>query len=76
MTCTKVEEHEVQTILDKWRGYLREQKIEGEDCYSIYHTSFRDFLKEQVKLKPTRSLFERVNKRITEYLRNQLDSII
>lgn len=34
----------VQEVLDDWKQFLREQNIEGERRYSIYHTSFRDFL--------------------------------
>jgi hypothetical protein len=34
----------VQAVLNEWKQFLREQLVNGERHYSIYHTSFRDFL--------------------------------
>ncbi len=34
----------VQEVLDEWEQFLRKQPAEGETHYSVYHTSFRDFL--------------------------------
>ena len=34
----------VQEVLDEWEQFLREQKIDGQTRYSIYHASFQDFL--------------------------------
>jgi transcriptional regulator with XRE-family HTH domain len=60
----KEEEHEVSHILDqKWREYLRLQEIKQEDCYSIYHASFLDFLKEKGELNQNRRLFQDVRHR-------------
>ncbi|MEH2328403.1 NACHT domain protein [Nostoc sp.] len=64
----EVEEHQVEKVLDKWVEYLRKWEIEGQMCYSIYHTSFLDFLKAQRDLQRTRRLFQIVDQRISEYL--------
>ncbi|MBD2778198.1 NACHT domain-containing protein [Iningainema tapete] len=61
------DEYDVQTVLDQWVEYLKEQTIDGKTCYSIYHTSFLDFLKSKRELKKTRKLFEKVNQRISQY---------
>src|SRR5215510_3889815 len=34
----------VQEVLDAWDQFLHEQPIDGATHYSVYHTSFRDFL--------------------------------
>ncbi len=34
----------VQQVLKKWESFLRQQQVDGEIRYSIYHNSFRDFL--------------------------------
>jgi hypothetical protein len=41
----------VQRVIDDWLQFLHEQTVAGEPRYSLYHTSFREFLhdKEQVK---------------------------
>ena len=67
------EEYGVYHILEeKWREYLRQQVIEEELCYSIYHTSFIDFLKAKWELKPTRKLFQNVNQRIVDYIEQEM----
>lgn len=33
-----------QRVIDEWRQFLHEQLVDDEICYSIYHTSFHDFL--------------------------------
>lgn len=63
-----VEEHEIEKVLEKWVEYLRKREIQGQLCYSIYHTSFLDFLKAKRDLQDTRKLFEEVGKRISNYL--------
>jgi hypothetical protein len=37
----------VQDVLDDWKQFLREQNIERQKRYSIYHASFQDFLHRQ-----------------------------
>jgi retron-type reverse transcriptase len=57
--------------LDQWVEYLKDQKIDKETCYSIYHTSFLEFLKGKRELKKTRKLFDEVNQSIAEYFRRE-----
>ncbi|WP_306790442.1 NACHT domain protein, partial [Tolypothrix sp. FACHB-123] len=61
------DEFEVQDILDDWLEYLKKQKVDGDDCYSIYHASFLDFLQAQRVLQAKRQLFTEVNQRIVDY---------
>ena len=34
----------VQEVLDEWEQFLRHEQVDGETCYSVYHSSFCDFL--------------------------------
>ncbi|MEH2321782.1 AAA family ATPase [Nostoc sp.] len=45
------DEYDVLEILNKWLEFLRKQKQNPEDYYSIYHQSFADFLRNQPTLK-------------------------
>ncbi|MEH2407442.1 hypothetical protein [Nostoc sp.] len=45
------DEYDVLEILNKWLEFLRKQKQNPEDYYSIYHQSFADFLRTQPTLK-------------------------
>ncbi|MGB3514585.1 MAG: NACHT domain protein [Microcoleaceae cyanobacterium] len=64
----KQDEFEVQQVLDRWVEYLRKQEIDGDICYSTYHASFLDFLKDQPSLNPKkRKLLQQVNQNIVEY---------
>ncbi|BAY08577.1 NACHT domain protein [Calothrix sp. NIES-2098] len=62
------DEYDVEVVLDEWVEYLKPQNIEGENCYSIYHASFLDFLKAKRVLDSKRKLFQEVNQRIADYL--------
>ncbi|MEH2252179.1 P-loop NTPase fold protein [Nostoc sp.] len=62
------DEYDVQLVLDEWVEYLKLQNIKGENCYSIYHASFLDFLKAKRVLDSKRKLFQEVNQRIADYL--------
>ncbi|MBD2531985.1 NACHT domain protein [Nostoc flagelliforme FACHB-838] len=62
------DEYDVQVVLDEWVEYLKPQNIKGENCYSIYHASFLDFLKAKRILDAKRKLFQEVNQRIADYL--------
>ncbi|MBD2435991.1 hypothetical protein [Nostoc sp. FACHB-110] len=66
------DEYGVQVILDEWVEYLKLQNIDKEDCYSIYHASFLDFLKAKRLLDAKRKLFQEVNQRIADYLVNRM----
>ncbi|NJN74885.1 MAG: hypothetical protein HC799_19935 [Limnothrix sp. RL_2_0] len=35
---------DVQQVLDDWKQFLHQEYIKGQLCYSLYHSSFRDFL--------------------------------
>jgi hypothetical protein len=61
-----------KVLLDEWVEYLKEQEIQGETCYTIYHTSFLEFLKGKWELKSSRKLFDEVNRRIAEYLEKEM----
>lgn len=39
-----MDELAIQEVLDCWRQFLYEHRINGERRYSLYHASFRDFL--------------------------------
>jgi len=57
----------VQHILNDWVEYLKQQIVDNEECYSIYHASFLDFLKSQRALQSKRKIFQEVNQRIVDY---------
>lgn len=48
---TGQDEYDVLELLNKWVEFLRRQKQNQEDYYSIYHQSFADFLCNQPSLK-------------------------
>ncbi|MEO0837633.1 MAG: AAA family ATPase [Cyanobacteria bacterium J06643_5] len=39
-----VDEYDVEEILEDWIEFLNINQIEGENCYSLYHQSFREWL--------------------------------
>ncbi|MFN6560461.1 MAG: ATP-binding protein [Nostoc sp. ChiSLP01] len=41
------DEYEIKVILDKWREFLHLESIAAEINYSLYHASFRDWLRQQ-----------------------------
>ncbi|MEA5625404.1 ATP-binding protein [Nostoc sp. UHCC 0251] len=43
------DEYEIKVILDKWREFLHLESIGAEIHYSIYHPSFRDWLRQQIE---------------------------
>ncbi|MEH2381869.1 MAG: ATP-binding protein [Nostoc sp.] len=45
------DEYEIKVILDKWREFLHLESIAAEIYYSIYHASFRDWLRQQIESK-------------------------
>ncbi|MDJ0555203.1 MAG: AAA family ATPase [Microcoleaceae cyanobacterium MO_207.B10] len=40
-----VDEYDVEEVLENWLEFLHWQEIGGEICYSLYHWSFRKFLR-------------------------------
>ncbi|WP_292767327.1 hypothetical protein [Nostoc sp. NOS(2021)] len=45
------DEYEIKVILDKWREFLHLESIATEIHYSLYHASFRDWLRQQIESK-------------------------
>ncbi|MBE8968241.1 ATP-binding protein, partial [Nostocales cyanobacterium LEGE 12452] len=46
------DEYEVEEVLENWLEFLQQQKIGSETHYSLYHSSFRDWLRKQ-QIKPS-----------------------
>lgn len=44
------DEYEVEKVLENWFEFLQWQQIGGETLYSLYHSSFRDWLSKQPHL--------------------------
>lgn len=68
----KEDECEVEAVLKEWVEYLKQQNVDGESCYGIYHASFLDFLKAKREMDSKRKLFREVSQRITEYLEKRM----
>ncbi|MGL5060671.1 MAG: ATP-binding protein [Microcoleus sp.] len=52
----------VQQVLKKWESFLRQQQVEGEIRYSIYHNSFRDFLAKDETVQSAGIDVEKLNR--------------
>ena len=63
----------VQEVLDDWEQFLREQRIDGQTRYSIYHASFQDFLHRKEIVQRAGETIESVNARIVDSLTQGLD---
>jgi hypothetical protein len=61
-----------QVLENELVEYLKKQNVDGEICYSIYHSSFLEFLKNKRMMDSKRKLFKEVHQRITEYLYNMM----
>ncbi|TEU19312.1 MAG: TIR domain-containing protein [Anaerolineales bacterium] len=48
---TKLQRREVRRIIKAWEQFLLEDMVNGERLYQVYHTSFAEFLREQVDLR-------------------------
>jgi len=53
---------EVQQVLKKWESFLRQQQVDGEIRYSIYHNSFRDFLAKNETVQSAGVDVEKLNR--------------
>jgi hypothetical protein len=42
------DEYDVEAVLENWIEFLVQEQIDGETCYSLYHSSFRDWLGQQL----------------------------
>jgi hypothetical protein len=52
----------VQQVLTKWESFLRQQQVDGEILYSIYHNSFRDFLAKDETVQSAGIDVEKLNR--------------
>jgi TIR domain len=62
----------VQEVLDEWGQFLRGQNVDGQTRYSVYHTSFRDFLHRQDVVKIAGVSLKEINALIADNLYEQL----
>jgi hypothetical protein len=46
------DEYDVEAVLENWIEFLKQEQIDGEICYSLYHSSFRDWLGQQLIRNP------------------------
>jgi hypothetical protein len=44
------DEYEIEEVLENWYEFLAKKEIDGEVCYSIYHSSFRNWLAQQINI--------------------------
>ncbi|HEY9637702.1 MAG TPA: hypothetical protein V6D14_30190 [Coleofasciculaceae cyanobacterium] len=42
------DEYDVEAVLENWIEFLQQEQIDGETRYSLYHSSFRDWLGQQL----------------------------
>lgn len=61
-------EDTVLDILDEWEEFLKSQYLDELTCYSVYHTSFNDFLQRKITLEQSQVSLKEINRRIVEYL--------
>jgi len=62
----------VQEVLDDWDQFLREERIEGQTRYSIYHASFQDFLHRQDIVQAAGITIRDINALIADNLAEEL----
>jgi hypothetical protein len=53
---TRQEAGQIRRAMRQWREFLEQDDLDGERTYRVYHTSFRDFLAEQVDLRRFRMM--------------------
>jgi len=51
----------VQVVLDEWKQFLHKHQVDGEDRFSIYHSSFGDFLNRKDIVKAAEITIEGIN---------------
>ncbi|MEQ8538160.1 MAG: hypothetical protein RIB93_12020 [Coleofasciculus sp. D1-CHI-01] len=62
----------VQEVLDDWDQFLREERIEEQTRYSIYHASFQDFLHRQDIVQAAGITIRDINALIADNLAEEL----
>ncbi|MDB9510122.1 ATP-binding protein [Kamptonema animale CS-326] len=58
----------VQQVLRKWDSFLRQQQVNSEIRYSIYHNSFRQFLEADETVQAAGITLEEINRQIMDNL--------
>ncbi|MEQ9237023.1 Swt1 family HEPN domain-containing protein [Coleofasciculus sp. E2-BRE-01] len=58
----------VQEVLDEWQQFLHRDKFNGETRYSIYHSSFCDFLSRKDIVQAAGVTLQDINARISDKL--------
>jgi hypothetical protein len=58
----------VQAVIDQWREFLREDVVDQQTCYSIYHASFSDFLHRKDIVQAAGDLLGQVKRQIADDL--------
>ncbi|KAA3614588.1 MAG: toll/interleukin-1 receptor domain-containing protein [Calditrichaeota bacterium] len=62
----------VQQVIEEWKEFLHEQIVNKERRYSIYHTSFLDFLHDKEIIKATGETFTGLHEAIANTLWQEL----
>ena len=62
----------VQEVLEEWEQFLREQRVDGQTRYSIYHASFQDFLHHQDIVQAAGVTIQGINALIADNLSQEL----
>ncbi|MFH7029798.1 MAG: hypothetical protein ACHBN1_31665 [Heteroscytonema crispum UTEX LB 1556] len=44
--------YDVEEVLESWYEFLQPQRVSRETLYSVYHSSFRNWLARQISNKP------------------------
>jgi hypothetical protein len=60
----------VQQVLKKWDSFLRQEQVNGEIRYNIYHNTFREFLEKDETVQSAGVNVEELNR---ESINNRLE---
>jgi hypothetical protein len=66
------DEATVQKVLDDWSQFLHKNEVDGERRFSLYHESFRDFLRQKDIVEATGTTLPEINKMIGDNLYDEL----
>jgi hypothetical protein len=67
-TAMRIDELDVQEVLDEWQQFLLEDYLERQPRYSVYHSSFRDFLHRKDIVQAAGLTIEGINMLIADNL--------
>jgi hypothetical protein len=73
-----LDQYDALEVLEEWIQFLREQFLEEETCYSIYHKSFAEFLQLKTKLMQAKSKLGDIQQLgdIQKHLSNYTDRLL